>query len=457
MIFNSFEFLFLFLPAVLTGFFVFSAARYRIWLLIGASFLFYALSGIEHAIILLLQILWVFVFIRMDSFQGNRVALTFAILFPALSLIYYKYLGFLIASFLPSYAEDGSAGFSLFENIILPAGISFFTFQSVSLAIDRYRGHIREIPKFRELALYISFFPQLVAGPIVRYDQVAEAIHGISAFRIKHQDVIEALSFIIFGLTAKVLIADSLSLYIEPFKGTPGELPALSALYVLFAYSFQIYFDFYGYSLIAIGLGRLFGFHLPDNFLRPYEALNPKEFWRRWHVSLSYWIRDYLYIPLGGRDRHLRNILITFAVCGLWHGADWTFIVWGLYHAALVIGYSQVSRFWDKFPFIVQKAVNFSLVSLGWILFLFNFQEANEFLKSMFGFSVNSVGTPSLESWLFLLLSAGVCFFAHFVRYSRHFSSSVIVSHIYATFLAGLLVAVLLFVDRSQDFIYFRF
>jgi alginate O-acetyltransferase complex protein AlgI len=457
MIFNSFEFLLLFLPALLIVFFLLSVNRFRIWILIGASFLFYGLSGIEHALILFLQILWVFAFIRWDKFLGNRLALFLAIIFPILSLVYYKYMGFIISNLLPFYEENGSSSFSLFENIILPAGISFFTFQTVSLAIDKYRGDIKETPKFRDLALYISFFPQLVAGPIVRFHQVSDAIHGLSSFRIKHQDMIEALGFIIFGLAAKVLIADTLNLYVEPFKGSPSELSVISALYVLFAYSFQIYFDFYGYSLIAIGLGRLFGFHLPDNFLRPYESLNPKDFWRRWHVSLSYWIRDYLYMPLGGSDRHLRNILVIFTICGLWHGADWTFIVWGLYHAVLVTGYNQFSRFWDRLPALLQKAMNFSLVSVGWVLFLFNFSEAKEFLGSLLGFTANKLDAPSLESWAFLLLSAVICFFVHFERQAKYSHSTPLVSHIYSSSLAGLLLAVILFMDRSQDFIYFRF
>ena len=183
------------------------------------------------------------------------------------------------------------------------------------------------------------------------------------------------------GLAAKVLIADTLAHYLAPFVGLPATLATSTSLFVLFGYSFQIYFDFYGYSLIAIGLGRLFGFHLPDNFLRPYESLNPKDFWRRWHVSLSYWIRDYLYLPMGGNRRYHLNIAIVFTLVGLWHGARWNFVVWGLYHAGLVVVYALVARYWDRLPGLPQIALNFLLVSFGWVLFLFDFEGAAAFLQ----------------------------------------------------------------------------
>ncbi len=261
----------------------------------------------------------------------------------------------------------------------------------------------------------------------------------------------------VIGLAAKVLIADTLSHYMAPLVGAPAAMTSAAGVYVLFGYSFQIYFDFYGYSLIAIGLGRLFGFHLPDNFLRPYESLNPKDFWRRWHVSLSYWIRDYLYIPLGGNRRYHLNILIVFGFVGLWHGAGWNFVVWGLYHAALVVGYASIARVWDRMPALAQRSATFMLVTLGWVLFLFDFEGAAEFFSSLVGLGAGTSTAVDIEMWVALAVAALVCFGLRFedivARVDRNGASRAA----YGAGLALVLSATLLFVDRSETFIYFRF
>ena len=457
MIFNQFGFLFFFLPLVFIAFNAPRCEGLRPYLLVTASFIFYGLSGIEHAVVLAAGILWVYYWTRTDAIIGNGTWLAISIVLPVGGLFYYKYLGFFIREVFGAEMPEGGEAFNLFANIILPAGISFFTFQLVSFAIDRYRGDIEKVPALKHFALYISFFPQLVAGPILRYHHVAESLSRLRVFKLPSERASKAIGYICLGIAAKVLVADTLDNYQAPLIEMPGGLSIIASLYVIFAYSFQIYFDFYGYSLIAIGLGTLFGFDFPKNFNRPYEALNPRDFWRRWHMTLSYWIRDYLYLPLGGNKVYVRNILIVFALCGLWHGAGWTFIVWGLYHALLVILYHFTRSAWDRIPGFAQLGMTFILISLGWVLFLFDFQGVKEFGLSLLGQSPVNVADPSVEMWVGLGIAALVCFGPSFEAMAERVYRGALVSAVRTTGFAGLFVATLLFLDRSHTFIYFRF
>lgn len=457
MIFNQAEFLCLFLPVVFGLFSVSWLRVVRVEMLLVASLIFYGVSGLEHLIVLCIGIVWTYCMTMSDRIIGSKWRLALAVTPPVLALIYYKYAAFLVRSLLMLQPDPADDSFHLFANILLPAGISFFTFELVSYSIDRYRGEIRQAPPFRAMALFISFFPHLVAGPILRFHQISDSIGNLTAFRRERRAAAEAVGYIVFGLAAKVLLADTLGNYMKPLTAQPGNLDVLTCIYVILAYSFQIYFDFYGYSLIAIGIAKLFGFQFPDNFLRPYEALNPREFWRRWHVSLSYWLRDYLYIPLGGNQAYRRNILIVFAICGLWHGAGWTFVVWGLYHAALVIGYSFVRRGWDRLPVAVQIASTFGLVSIGWTLFLFDFARAMQFGRSLLGMGPGDGPSASVEMWLALLVTAVVSYLTNFERIIQRTERTKFKALVYSAGLAILMVSVLLFLDRSEGFIYFRF
>ena len=457
MIFNQFGFLFLFLPIVLVLHTIPSFKEYRVYLLLAASFLFYGLSGVEHAIVLAADILWVYFVIRSDKVVGNKVVLALAIIPPFLALIYYKYLGFLVASAIQFNPPEDTAKFDLFANIILPAGISFFTFQIVAFAIDKYRGSITWTPPLFSFALYISFFPQLVAGPIVRFDQIQSALADLVRFKLSSDDLSTAIGHIVIGLALKVLIADNLSTAIEPFIGT-GDVRSLGgSVFVFVAYSFQIYFDFFGYSLIAIGLGRLFGFRLPVNFMRPYSSLNPRDFWRRWHISLSYWIRDYLYISLGGNRSYLKNIIIVFAIMGLWHGAGWNFVAWGLYHAGLVLVYHFLQTPWDRLPRQLQICLNFLLISIGWLFFLFNIAELQLFLSGITFTGLEKLKHPGLEDWTLLAIGAFVCFGPSFDKTLENGSNTFSRDLSRNATLALIFIACLMFLDRSQTFIYFRF
>ena len=457
MIFNEFSFIFGFLPIVLAVFFMPGLKRIRAYTLIVFSFMFYGLAGIEHAIVLGAEIIWVYAITSQRKFRDSKYLLTAVVLPVALALVYYKYLGFLFGSILDLQTISERETFSLFLDVALPAGISFFTFQLISYAIDLYRGDIKEIPSFSHFAAYISFFPQLVAGPILRYRDVAVPLWHLEQYDIDLNNAARGIGYICLGLGAKVLLADTLGHYISGYRNDPENLTQLASLYTLFAYSFQIYFDFYGYSLIAIGLGALFGFNFPANFKLPYEALNPREFWRRWHITLSFWIRDYLYIPLGGNKAYIRNIIIVMALCGLWHGAGWTFIIWGLYHAAMVIAYHVWQDYWDKWPILLQQAVTFLLVSLGWILFLFDFNGVQAFFSSMIGLNQAHQASPTIEMWIALFVATLVCFTVRFEKLADNNFSHVWSKALTNIGFAVLFVGVLLFLNRSETFIYFRF
>ena len=293
-----------------------------------------------------------------------------------------------------------------FRQLALPAGISFFTFQALSYVIDHYHGRIRAQHSFWALLLYVSLFPQLIAGPIVRYQTVETELLDR---RERTEDVLEGLLRFVEGLAKKVILANNVALICEAvYHGSAA--PAGTALYWLaaLAYTLQIYFDFSGYSDMAIGLGRIFGFHFPENFDHPYMSLSITEFWRRWHISLSSWFRDYVYIPLGGnrvsRPRWVFNLLLVWMLTGFWHGAAWNFLLWGLYYGLLLIGEKNL---WGRWLARMKKPLRwlycFVLVVLGWVLFYHSDRAA--LFRTLEGmFTLSHTGAASLASDPRLLL-----------------------------------------------------
>jgi len=457
MLFNDLRFLYVFLPLTMLAVSLLCPARWRAAVLIFASLVFYGQSGREHAAVLVGCVLWVFIIVdRFVDPKGRKLILSLAILGPLGALAYFKYANFFLADILMLRDDGSEPAFDLFRNIVLPAGISFFTFQLIAYAIDRFRGDIPTPVGFTSLLLFISFFPQLVAGPIVRYRQVADALKGLAGFRLTSEKLVQAIGYFCVGLAFKVLVADSINHFIDPLVQNPEELGWAGLLAVVYSYTFQIYFDFYGYSLCAIGLGCLFGFNLPDNFLRPYSTLNPRDFWRCWHVSLSNFIRDYIYIPLGGNRRYIANILIVFVACGLWHGAGYSFIVWGVFHFGLVAGYKLVERPWNALPIAVQWILNFSLVSFGWLFFVF---PMDKFLLAVGSHWTKGAGmTPSLDLILVSVMAALICFFVRAERIVHGLSSlSPVRSSAMGVGVGLVFIVTMLFIDRSATFIYFRF
>lgn len=305
------------------------------------------------------------------------------------ALFLFKYLVFTLDNlcFLVSRLTDRTIVNTI--SILLPVGISFYIFQSLSYVIDVYRGEVRVQHSFSKLLLYISFFPQLIAGPIVRYSTIQEEI---DRRRFSMDDLYSGLCRFFFGLAKKVLIADSLGVTVDKiFSLEFSNLTVPLAWAGALLYTLQIYFDFSGYSDMAIGLGRIFGFHFNENFILPYTSENVTEFWRRWHISLSSFLRDYLYIPLGGnrggRWKTYRNLFIVFLLCGLWHGAAWTFVVWGIYHGLfLILERILKDRFQFRLRGIPGRILTFLIVLAGWVFFRSDsIVHAVTYLKAMLG------------------------------------------------------------------------
>ncbi|WP_436643535.1 MBOAT family O-acyltransferase [Microbaculum sp. FT89] len=380
MVFSSIEFLIFFLPAAIGLYFLVPVAARNAVLLV-ASVLFYVWGSGALVLILIASIVLNFAcgaVVARARTSGDR-RLTVAGIAGAVAanlaiLGYFKYANFIVAQVNDVGTMTG-LGTIAWDGVILPIGISFYTFQAMSYVFDVARGAARPARSLVDFALYVSMFPQLVAGPIVRYATIAEAL---VERRTRFDDFAEGAQRFALGLVKKVVIADSVAPIADAaFATSSGDLTFSAAWIGLVAYTIQIYFDFSGYSDMAIGLGRILGFRFPENFDRPYSAHSITEFWRRWHMSLSSWFRDYLYIPLGGNRggalRTYANLWIVFLVTGLWHGAAWTFVLWGAWHGLLLVaerltGWRELTL--RTLPAVIgARALTLLLVMAGWVLF----------------------------------------------------------------------------------------
>lgn len=334
------------------------------------SMFFYSWGGWRLIPLILFSIVANYIFGRLVSethaIRIRKIAIVGAIICNLGLLICFKYLGFLTRNI--NYLAPSAPVI----HVLLPIGISFYTFQSLSYVIDVYRGEVKSEPNILRVALYIVLFPQLVAGPIVRYSTIAhEMIHRTESVDNFYHGIVRFL----FGMSKKVLIANQVAQVADAaFNQGADHLSMGLAWLGVFAYTAQIYFDFSGYSDMAIGLGRMFGFHFLENFNYPYVAKTITEFWRRWHISLSTWFRDYLYIPLGGnrcsKKRQILNLLIVWGLTGFWHGAEWNYICWGLYYAMLLVGERYLwGNLLDQIPSVAGHLYTLLLVMIGWLIF----------------------------------------------------------------------------------------
>ncbi|WP_044041502.1 MBOAT family O-acyltransferase [Caballeronia insecticola] len=391
MVFSSAIFLYVFLPAVLVLYYGL-ATRYRNVLLLLASLVFYAWGEPSYIFLMILSITFNWLIgILMATTRNRRIE--FAILSVGVSvdilvLGYYKYAFFLTANLNEIIAPIAALRIPVHE-VALPVGISFFTFHAISYIVDIYRREADALRNPLDMGLYISLFPQLVAGPIIRYHDVASQILHRSNNVARFSSGVERF---VYGLAKKVLIANTLGQLADHAFAVPsGELSMATAWIGIACYTLQIYFDFSGYSDMAIGLARMFGFELTENFNYPYISRSVREFWRRWHISLSTWFRDYVYIPLGGnRASAIRvklNLLVVFFLCGLWHGASWNFVIWGMFHGTLlVVERGRFGKLVDKAPRYIASAYTLLMVMIGWVFFRAeNLPRAVDFLKAMFG------------------------------------------------------------------------
>ena len=371
MIFSSFTFLLLFMPCVLLLYRVLPAGV-RMPFLLAASLLFYGWGNPAWLLLIFFSMVlnWGGVLLMTrGGKKTSKAALAGMIVLNLLPLLWFKYAGFLADTW------TRLTGIPLdFTAPGLPAGISFFTVQAMSYVIDVYRGQAKPQKNFVTFSVYLSLFPQLVAGPIVRYTDLEAQL--IARPKPEYPELREGLRRFCTGLAKKVLLADAMGRLWGSINGNFAEAGALGAWVGLLAFSFQIFFDFSGYSDMAIGLCRCMGFRIPENFDRPYRARSLTDFWRRWHMTLTGWFRTYVYILLGGsrrgRIRRDLNVLVVWALTGLWHGAGWNFVLWGLYFALLLIFEKRFlleNRIWQKIPGWIRQLLTFLAVMLGWGLF----------------------------------------------------------------------------------------
>ena len=375
MLFNSLPFLFAFLPTTWLVFRQLKTTRARyIWLTL-TGYVFYGFWNWKFCSLMAFSTAVSYAAGRglgvAHDATRRRLLLVLPIAVDLLILAYFKYTNFALSSAQFLARRAGVHWTAPTLNVVLPVGISFYTFHTITYVVDCYRGVIQPTRNLFEFSTYVSLFAQLVAGPIVRFRQIESDLDRIGQIEPAWYE--RGWSFFALGLCKKVLIADTIAGYVDPFFANPdGFSPAIAWICAL-GYSYQLYFDFSGYSDMATGLGLFFGLRLPQNFDSPYQASDPADFWRRWHISLSSVLRDYLYIPLGGSRgpgwKTYRNLMITMLLGGLWHGANWTFVLWGGYHGLLLCAHRVWSRAWARLPGVVQRAVTFLLIAFGWVFF----------------------------------------------------------------------------------------
>ncbi len=427
MVFSSIIFLYAFLPITLLLYFS-VPQKYRNHVLLMASLLFYAWGELGYVLLMVLSIIvnWLAglgIQAKRNAGKNTMPVLTVAIILNLAPLAFFKYGNFLVDNANTGLALLNLPTFEL-SPLHLPIGISFFTFQAISYLIDVYRGQATVQKKPINLALYISLFPQLIAGPIIRYKDVEREINGRV---IRIEDVKSGVLRFISGLGKKILIANSMGAVADQIFSLPMDSVSSGLAWIgIIAYSLQIYFDFSGYSDMAIGLGRIFGFHFLENFNYPYISKSIQEFWRRWHISLSSWFRDYLYIPLGGNRsgnwRTYFNLLLVFFLCGLWHGASWTFVIWGLYHGLfLVVERLGLGKILKLLPGPLQHAYALLVVMIGWVFFRSEtLDQALTYIARLFEFKsipyLDAKLFEAMNSQFYLMLAIGLLLCAPFVR-----------------------------------------
>lgn len=468
MLFSSIVFLFTFLPAVVILYYLLPV-RFRNVILLLASLVFYAWGEPVYLFLMLLSILFNY-FSGLDiarNLQDKRAAkrsLVFNLIINLAVLGFFKYEGFVLDTLngiLPVHIS--------YHALPLPIGISFYTFQILSYIIDVYRGNVKVQTNLPNFALYVTMFPQLIAGPIVQYADVDEQLASREVSRTKFG---EGGMYFIRGLAKKVLLANTSGMIFTEVSGlAKGNIAVMTAWLGAFAYMFQIYFDFSGYSDMAIGLGKMFGFEFNMNFNYPYVSKSITEFWRRWHISLSSWFRDYVYIPLGGnrvsKIKHIRNLLIVWLLTGLWHGAAWNFVAWGLYYGViLIIEKYLLSPVLDRLPDVVRHIYSIVLVVIGWVLFFSSsFGQAADYIRVMFGAGAHGFAdresmyllTSNLILWLILIFGSTplVHFrYEHMLR-TKKWNTTIINSVVYV---ALFIVCIAYLVTETYNpFLYFRF
>lgn len=453
MVFSSITFLFVFLPITLFLYYIGKNITYRNVILLIFSLLFYAWGEPVYVLLMLLSILFNYYIGRDLGQKRSKGTLIFAVVFNLLMIGYFKYAGLLVDSV---YQLTGVA--LKIKKVALPVGISFYTFQAMSYVIDVYWGNCKAQEKFVPFAAYITMFPQLIAGPIVKYTDIEAQL---AERKVRRSEFSEGVFIFIRGLAKKVILANCIGKLHETILRS-SQMSVLTAWIGAIAYTIQIFNDFSGYSDMAIGLGKMLGFDFCINFDRPYSALSVTDFWRRWHISLSTWFREYVYIPLGGnrvsKVKHIRNLLVVWMLTGLWHGAAWHFMLWGLYYGVLLILEKYViGRVQEKLPKILRLLMTLFIVIIGWVLFFSpSLPDALTYIGVMFG----AGGTIVDNSGLFYLCEYGLLMIVGFlpamVKFERKRRANS--AFRWMVYLGLFMISVACLVSESYNpFLYFRF
>lgn len=471
MIFTSWNFVifFIFLASFLT---IFKSTSHRLTILLLASYIFYGVWNIGYLLLIFVSSFWGWglglLMYRSESLAVKKFSVGLSLVLSLGMLGFYKYANFLTENFNSLFSIEPTTSF----DILLPVGISFFTFQTMSYTIDLYRGNISPCYSLKKFLLFVAFFPQLVAGPIVRAADFLPQLEKKIIFN--KEDIVIGAQIFLGGAIQKMLFADNLSQYVDPVFTDPALYSPITLWITLLAYSLQIFSDFCGYSLMAIGLARGLGFKLPPNFNMPYISLSVTEFWQRWHISLSSWLRDYLYISLGGnRKGEFRiyvNLLITMILGGLWHGASWNFILWGVGHGLAL----AIHKIWLKYTqgltiknLFVYKLLAWSLTFLTVILLWIPFR-TYEFSDSIVYFS-RLVGNLDSDyngfDWFhatsILVIAIGISWHIAFILKAKFLFAFPAKSPTSWYFIISILFSFMMFLTLSPQnaapFIYFQF
>lgn len=472
MVFSSNVFLLYFLPLFLICYFI-CPKKLRNYIILLFSIAFYAYGAPDFILFLLGSTIANFYLVKLmqttEKTGLKKFYCALAIMVSLWLLLYYKYANFLIDNINALIGLFGANTIRM-AKVMLPIGISFFTFQSITYVIDIYRGNNKPMEKITDYIVYIMMFPQLIAGPIVRYCDIESEIRHRE---YSAQEFLQGFNRFVIGLSKKVLIADVIGFQVD--KLLAGDLAIMdsgTAWITIAAYTMQLYFDFAGYSDMAIGLGKIMGFHFPENFDNPYNSTSITDFWRRWHITLGTFMRNYLYIPLGGnrrsKPRTYFNLWVVFLLSGLWHGANWNFVIWGAYHGFwLVFERMGLKKFYEKIGKMPSVIITFIIAMVGWAIFrIEGLNQAFIFIGRLFAFDFNSLGiNADAQFYTTLIVALVFSFIALFpfgkklqdaVFYKEYSTSGVIVAWVTALFLLLLCLGAINTAGFSP-FIYFRF
>lgn len=478
MLFNSFEFIFVFLPIIFVGYYVLNKVNFtlsKVWLLVGSLFFYSWWNPVYLPLILSSIFVNYFIGTWLGNAEGKRkrqTILTAGLIFNIALLGYFKYYDFFITNLNTLFSTDFNV-----LHLVLPLAISFFTFQQIGYLVDSYRLETKGY-RFFDYALFVSFFPQLIAGPIVHHSEVMSQFENRQNKVIQFKNISLGLFVFALGLFKKIGIADTFAIWATEGYNASDQLTLLGGWVTSLSYTFQLYFDFSGYSDMAIGLGLLFNITLPYNFSSPYKALSIQDFWRRWHMTLSSFLTKYIYIPLGGSRKSMPrtyvNILIVFFVSGIWHGAGWTFVLWGLAHGFASVIYRWWSTHGFKLPKLLAWFVTFQFINITWVLFRApDFQTATQVMKAMFG--LQSVGQSSAASifsplnmmeaevlvtnHMFIVIGTIVFFFfiSVLAKNTNELRENFKPTFARALFTAALFVYSIFQLQKVSEFLYFNF